>query len=227
MPVTACLCTVNTGHDIDKRQSVFIVSLTFIIIITNCAGAGILSMANSGPDTNGSQFFITLAPTQWLDGKHSIFGRVSSGMTVVQRIGMVETDANDRPLDDVKIVKAYPSPTWIRWNLWMTLRVLCVFLQSISFDFSYIKRLSFWKQFFFIIRTWGTSALINLVSILELHMVLTWSDSQTCNWLSDDGKKGRKFRLTCALCDHKFQRQNLGYLQKPLVFNAGLTVRNI
>ncbi|XP_025107877.1 peptidyl-prolyl cis-trans isomerase-like 1 [Pomacea canaliculata] len=74
-------------------------------------GAGILSMANSGPNTNGSQFFITLAPTQWLDGKHTIFGRVFSGMSVVQRIGMVETDSNDRPLEEVKIIKAYPSPT--------------------------------------------------------------------------------------------------------------------
>lgn len=71
-------------------------------------GAGILSMANSGPDTNGSQFFITLGPTQWLDRKHAVFGRLSAGQGVLKRVGMVETDTNDRPLEDIRIMKAYP-----------------------------------------------------------------------------------------------------------------------
>uniref|UniRef100_A0A9J7Z447 Peptidyl-prolyl cis-trans isomerase n=2 Tax=Cyprinus carpio TaxID=7962 RepID=A0A9J7Z447_CYPCA len=68
-------------------------------------GAGILAMANAGPDTNGSQFFLTLAPTQWLDGKHTIFGRVCQGIGVLNRIGMVETNSQDRPIDDIKILR--------------------------------------------------------------------------------------------------------------------------
>lgn len=67
-------------------------------------------MANAGSNTNGSQFFLTLAPCQWLDGKHAIFGRVAHGMQVLQRIGLVETDSNDRPLEDVKIIKAFITP---------------------------------------------------------------------------------------------------------------------
>uniref|UniRef100_A0A3Q1LW66 Peptidyl-prolyl cis-trans isomerase n=1 Tax=Bos taurus TaxID=9913 RepID=A0A3Q1LW66_BOVIN len=78
-------------------------------VIYQGLGAGILAMANAGPDTNGSQFFVTLAPTQWLDGKHTIFGRVCQGIGMVNRVGMVETNSQDRPVDDVKIIKAYPS----------------------------------------------------------------------------------------------------------------------
>ncbi|MBU0471344.1 MAG: peptidylprolyl isomerase [Nanoarchaeota archaeon] len=66
---------------------------------------GILSMANRGPNTGGSQFFITLIPTPWLDGKHAVFGKLVEGEEVLDAIGTTKTGANDKPVTDIIMKK--------------------------------------------------------------------------------------------------------------------------
>jgi len=67
---------------------------------------GTISMANAGPNTGGSQFFINLVDNNFLDGKHPTFGEVTEGMDVVDKIGKSQTAANDRPVEEIKIIKA-------------------------------------------------------------------------------------------------------------------------
>jgi peptidyl-prolyl cis-trans isomerase A (cyclophilin A) len=70
---------------------------------------GVLAMANAGPDTNGSQFFVTVAPTDWLNGRHTIFGEVTSGYEVVEAIARSETGPQDRPITDIVLERVEVS----------------------------------------------------------------------------------------------------------------------
>src|SRR6202046_1841435 len=88
----------GTGGPGYQFQDEFAPSLTF-------DGPGYLAMANSGPATNGSQFFITVAATPWLNGRHTIFGKVTKGMDVVNAISTADRDASDRPKTPITITK--------------------------------------------------------------------------------------------------------------------------
>jgi peptidyl-prolyl cis-trans isomerase A (cyclophilin A) len=71
---------------------------------------GYLAMANSGPNTNGSQFFINLGDTPWLTGKHTVFGKVIKGLDIVEKIGAAQTMRDDRPVTDIKIISIRKQP---------------------------------------------------------------------------------------------------------------------
>jgi cyclophilin family peptidyl-prolyl cis-trans isomerase len=83
----------NQGYVYDER------------LISRMPVRGVIAMANAGPNSNGSQFFINLIDTEWLAGKHTVFGRVRQGMDVVDAIGATETDAMDRPLEPIRIIQ--------------------------------------------------------------------------------------------------------------------------
>ena len=152
--------------------------------------AGILSMANSGDDSNGSQFFITLEATAWLDGVHSVFGEVVDGMNVVSNIGSVEVDSSSHPLTDVVInsvrilrigtdaqnvnaaaqplPKVMPLPLQIE-NTASNLTLHCVFSNQCAQTLYHSTNLNTWNTYASDYRTesiadWSTAASTNCTS---------------------------------------------------------------
>ncbi len=110
---------INSQEELDKRKDEFdarLESLTLMEAYENMGYVysengskhapvrGSLAMANAGPNTNGSQFFINLVNTDWLAGKHTVFGKVVKGMDVVDKIGSVKVDSQNKPVKDVKII---------------------------------------------------------------------------------------------------------------------------
>ena len=110
---------ITSQQELDKRKAEFearLESLTLMEAYENLGYVysdkgskhapvrGALAMANAGPNTNGSQFFINLVDTDWLAGKHTVFGKVVKGMDVVDKIGAVEVDSQNKPVKDVKII---------------------------------------------------------------------------------------------------------------------------
>lgn len=110
---------------------------------------GILSMANSGPNTNGSQYFITVVPTEWLDDLHAVFGKIIDGMEVIYAISEVETDANNKPLidvviDSIRVVTGDPAltvtapPDGTKWNAYVDNEITwdSEFVADVKIEFS-------------------------------------------------------------------------------------------
>ena len=113
---------IGSQEDLDKRRDEvdqLLKNLTIMDVYENMGYSysgngsphapvrGSLAMANSGPDTNGSQFFINMVVTDWLTGNHTVFGKVVKGMDVVDKIGNVPVDAGNKPAEDVKIITIY------------------------------------------------------------------------------------------------------------------------
>ena len=104
-----CPRLAGSAHGCDHGDDCHVAGYTIEDEFThqpNQNNRGTISMANAGPNTGGSQFFINLVNNNFLDGKHPVFGEVVEGMEVVDKIAKLQTDANDRPVEEVKIIEA-------------------------------------------------------------------------------------------------------------------------